>query len=318
MRARFAFWLGLTTTVAAALVGASCSSSDDGISGLPPLRDAAAKDDAKGGIEGGTKPPLPDGGGGNGRVFAHTQDTLYLYEPLTNTLTLIGPFSGLSPGERVLDIAVDRTGAMFATTDSGADGPRFLSVDPTNAGCTKISALTIGDYPNSLSFVPAGTVDQNKEALVGYAYNLTDRFATDYVRIDVGTGAISTLGDLNAGGGAIKYQSSGDLISLIQDDKRAYLTIRDTDPDAGAVTDQLAEIDPATGAIKRVIGDTKQARIFGLGYWAGKGYGFADDGNAVEIDMGTGAGKVVKTLEDAGAAIPWFGAGVTTDAPGPR
>ena len=47
---------------------------------------------------------------------------------------------------------------MFVTTFNG-----FFKVDCTTAACTSIKS---GTYPNSLSFVPKGTVDPNAEALV--------------------------------------------------------------------------------------------------------------------------------------------------------
>jgi len=66
----------------------------------------------------------------------------------------------------------------------------------------------------------------------------------------------------------------------------------------------------------RIIGDTKHTNLFGFGYWAGKGYGFSDTGRIVEIDMSTGSSVVLKTLMgDGGVALPWYGAGVTTQAP---
>jgi hypothetical protein len=85
----------------------------------------------------------------------------------------------------------------------------------------------------------------------------------------------------------------------------------------GAVgTDLLAEVDSVDGHVKRILGDTKQNNLFGFGYWAGKGYGFSDNGRIVEIDMTNGSSVVLKTLTgDGGAALPWYGAGVTTQAP---
>ncbi len=86
--------------------------------------------------------------------------------------------------------------------------------------------------------------------------------------------------------------------------------------DASTATDLLAEVDPTTGKLKKIIGDTKQTNIFGLGYWAGKGYGFSDNGKIAQIDMATGTASVVKTLTSTdGGGIPWYGAGVTTEAP---
>jgi hypothetical protein len=139
----------------------------------------------------------------------------------------------------------------------------------------------------------------------------------DYVRIDTTTGVMTKIGKLNALATGTQYKSSGDLISLIQDSNRTFLTVKVFGGDAAAGTDLLAEVDPKTGNLKKIIGDTKQTDIYGLGYWAGKGYGFSDNGRISEINMTTGAAVVVKTLTtvDGGPAVPWYGAGVTTEAP---
>jgi len=52
-------------------------------------------------------------------------------------------------------------------------------------------AQTAVDYPNALSFVPAGTADPGKEALVGYATSIGDSLAVTYVQIDTTTGAMT-------------------------------------------------------------------------------------------------------------------------------
>jgi hypothetical protein len=250
-----------------------------------------------------------------GRIYGHTADTLYLYEPESADLKTIGKFSCLLQDEAVVDLAVDRTGTVYATTGIGA--ARFLSVDPITAKCTEIRRATGTDenYPNALSFVPAGTLDSTKEALVGYA-QIGFGDSTSYVRIDTVTGVQTTIGQLNPPAAGAQYESSGDLISLIQDNKRTFLTVKLLSDAGVAGTDLLAEVDPKTGTLKKIIGDTKQTNIFGLGYWAGKGYGFSDNGKIAQIDMTTGAASVVKTLTSPdGGGIPWYGAGVTTEAP---
>jgi len=315
MRSRFAFFLFAAASSTLVVLAAACSSTKESPAALPLIEGGGGKKDSSIGPEedaevGDTHIPP----GTPGRVYAHTKDTLYLYEPVGGDLKEIGKFSCLDSGnvnDVVIDLAVDRTGTVYATTFG-----RFLKVDPITASCTEISkASGTDDYPNALSFVPAGTVDPTKEALVGYAALGTNIESTDYVRIDTSTGAMTKIGDLNVATGT-QYKSSGDLISLIQDSNRTFLTVK-LRGDAGVGTDLLAEIDPKTGKVMKVIGDTKQTDIFGLGYWAGKGYGFSDNGRISEIDMATGSAIVVKTLTtaDGGAGIPWYGAGVTTEAP---
>jgi hypothetical protein len=189
--------LGSTSLISAAFLVFACSStptvsrlapsSDDPGDDPPPPRkkDAGTSDN----LPPGADPPLPDGGKPPGRVFAHTKDTLYLFDPLAKSLTEIGPFNCVPHDESqpdqslqndsVIDLALDRTGTMYATTFW-----RFIKVDPTSGSCTVIRTdPELGQYPNSLSFVPMG----NEEALVGYVF---DSFgdATIYTRIDLTTG----------------------------------------------------------------------------------------------------------------------------------
>lgn len=258
-------------------------------------------------------PPTPDAAAPPSRIYAHTLDTLYLYDTAANAPKEIGRFSCVKAGDRVLDIALDRTGAMFGTTDDV-----FISIDPINATCTVVKEPgTFNPYPNSLSFVPAGTVDATKEALVGYAFNTTNGRADRYVRIDTQTGDVSDVGDLNPAGASVTYAASGDLISLIQAANKTYLTVKKFGADGGldATTDYLAEIDPSSGQLVKVIGAINHTTLYGFGYWAGKGYGFTGSGKVVQIDMGTGVGTLLTNLTVDGGAGSWFGAGVTTQAP---
>lgn len=274
---------------------------DDDDAGTParPRTDAAIDDPDQ-------PVPLPPDSGAFGRVLAHTGKELFRLEPEAKKLTRLGAFDCLEAGDDVLDIAVDRTGKTFATSYRG-----FLSVDPLTAVCTYKKKAA--DYPNSLSFVPIGTVDPTQEALVGYAFD--GAVAQRYVRIDPTSGAMTTIGNLNPPNPAIEWISSGDLVGLVQDGKRAYLTVRMRNPpDSGVPSDRLAEINPASGIIQRIVGETGQKNLYGFGYWAGKGYGFSDDGTVAEIDMKTGAGKAL-TLVGVTAKQRWFGAGVSTEAP---
>lgn len=315
MRPRLALFIVLASFSALAPI-AACSSgaTDPGTLPVQPDRDSSRpKTDAVDPLphdEGGSLVDAPSGG--PGRVYAHTKDTLYLYEPISATLTPVAPFTFDVPAAKadIIDIAVDRTGKMFATTFND-----FMSVDPITAKCTEISLAGSIDYPNSLAFVPAGTLDPGKEALVGYASNFGEPNAQTYVVIDTATGVMTTKGNMNANSTGPQYRSSGDIVSIIQDGNRTYATVKLV-TDGAVGTDLLAEVDSVDGHVKRILGDTKQNNLFGFGYWAGKGYGFSDNGRIVEIDMTNGSSVVLKTLTgDGGAALPWYGAGVTTQAP---
>jgi hypothetical protein len=296
---------------------AACSSAEKTSNPLPTTDDVDAsktKRDASTFPQDDAGEPLPEASTGPGRVYSHTKDTLYLYEPTAGTLKEIGKFTFDLPAAKadIIDIAVDRTGNLYGTTFND-----FFKIDTSTALCTWISiAPGSTDYPNALSFVPAGTADPGKEALVGYATNLSDNIAVNYVQIDTTTGAITPKGNLNASASGPQYRSSGDIVAIIADSNRAYLTVKLQGADAGAGTDLLAEVDPVDGHVKRIIGDTNENDIFGLGYWAGKGYGFSYGGKILQIDMAKGSSTVLETLmDDGGTPLPWYGAGVTTQAP---
>jgi hypothetical protein len=308
------FLLSTAGAVAVAIIAVACS-SPDATNNPFPTRDLDA---GKKGKDSGSRPPtnpaeedppLPDGGVPPGAVYGHTADALYLFEPIGKTLTKKGDFACLEGSDRMLDIAVDRDGVMFGTSDHG-----LLSINPTNANCTYVKKEAA--YPNSLSFVPMGTADATQEALVGYQFD-GNAAATNYVQINTATGAITPLGNLNDGAlpGAIKYKSSGDLIALIRNGNKAYLTVKTIDPDAGTGTDFLAEVNPSNGRLVAIIGDIKKPNLYGFGFWAGTGYGFSGTGELLEIDMTTAKSKTLLTLTEDGGVRAWFGAGVKTFAP---
>jgi hypothetical protein len=218
-------------------------------------------------------------------VYAHSPDTLYRLDPITKKMTTVGVFGGCGT---VIDIALDKNGVMFGTSFGG-----LYKINKSTAACTLVAA---GGYPNSLSFVPAGTVDPVNEALVGYN-------GTTYVRMDTTTGAVTTIGDLGNAG----YASSGDLVSLIGGS--SYLTVN-----GNGCSDCLVEINPATGALIKKIGPLGHASVYGLAYWAGVAYGFDASGTLFQIDVTTAA-TVNIPIPNAPANLVFYGAGSTTAAP---
>jgi hypothetical protein len=252
-------------------------------------------------VTGETKPPDPTRPG----AYAHSGDTLYALELSGRKATKVGRFSCLTGDEEVYDIAVDANGNVFATTTT-----HFISVDPKTASCQVIAQAPADEYPNSLSFVPAGTLDPSKEVLVGYGYHDVEGIRDNYVRIDTTTGKMTFVGMLNGASAGSEWESSGDLIALSNEGNKAFLTVTHR---SGTGTDRLAEINPKTGQIIRIVGDTGQTQFFGLTYWAGKAYGFSGGGGIFSIDLATGKASPA-TLAGADAQS-WYGAGITTTAP---
>src|SRR5262249_33737729 len=148
----------------------------------------------------------------------------------------------------------------------------LFKINKSTAVCTQIA---VGGYPNSLSFVPAGTVDPVKEALVGYE-------GSTYVRIDTVTGQVTNIGSLGNAG----YSSSGDIVSVIGGG--AYLTVNGNN-----CNDCIVEVNPTTGALVNLIGPLGHFSVYGLAYWGGVAYGFDDGGELFQIDLMTGMTMVI-------------------------
>lgn len=243
--------------------------------------------------QGGSGAGFAQGGGGGympePEAFGHSRTTLYKLNPETKDVGIVGPFNGCTD---IVDIALDEASNMFATTDDG-----LFRVDKTTAVCTLVAA---GTYPNSLSFVPAGTLDPNEEALVGFVED-------QYVRIDTTTGAISNVGAPWNNG----FVSSGDVVSV--KNGPTYLTIKDDDPDAGECNDCLVEINPSTGAIVKNFHAIGYDRVFGAAFWAGKIYGFTNGGRIFEIVIENN--ELTTNAIATPNGLSFWGAGSTTSAP---
>ena len=224
-------------------------------------------------------------------VYGHSATVLYSVNPTTKAVTTVGTFGGC--GDEVIDIALNKTSQMFATSDFGV-----YTVDTTTAACTLIA---LGSYPNSLSFVPAGTLDPTAEALVGYN-------GSTYVQIDTTTGAISTVGSLGN-----TYSSSGDIVSVIGGG--TYLTV--TGGTDCVSNDCLVEVNPKTGALITNYGSVQHSAVYGLAFWAGDVYGFDSAGDLFEVTFPDAGGLAITTIPipNPPANLSFYGAGSTTSAP---
>jgi hypothetical protein len=250
--------------------------------------------------DGAGSPDVPslgnlDGGGGThdgapgpeiAVVYAHSADTLYKLDPNTKAVTVVGMFSGCTS---VIDIAIDQASNAYVTTSSA-----LYKLDLATAACTHVASHS---YPNSLSFVPQGTLDPNAEALVGYV-------GSQYIRIDTQTGAITNVGQLTGG-----YSSSGDIVSV--KGGGTFLTVN-----GNTCGDCLLQVDPKTGDIIQNYGDVHHSQVFGLAFWGGTAYGFDNAGTVFTV--GVSGGAVVTQdipVPNAPANLSFWGAGSTTSAP---
>ena len=224
-------------------------------------------------------------------VYGQSSGTLYAVDPDTNAVTTVGTFSGCD--DEVIDIALDKNSVMYATTPDSV-----YTVNTTTAHCTLLAGG--GSYPNSLSFVPAGTLDPTAEALVGYV-------GGTYVRIDTTTGAVSKVGTLGKG-----YSSSGDIVSVIGGG--TYLTV--TGGEACSESDCLVGVDPSTGAMLTNYGPLGYSAVYGLAFWAGTVYGFDAQGALFQVTFnGNTIAVTAIPIPNAPSNLSFYGAGSTTSAP---
>jgi hypothetical protein len=239
--------------------------------------------------------PEPDagtgGGGGsnNAVVYGHTATTLFKVNATTKVVTAVADFHNCDSD--VIDLALDEYSRAFVTTQSS-----LYRLDLVTANCTLVNTSSLETYPNSLSFVPRGTLDPTVEALVGFS-------GSSYVRINPTTGVMQQIGTLGGG-----FVSSGDIVSVI--DGGTYLTVKD--PNGSPTTDYLIEVNPANGALVRNFGTLPFNNVYGLAFWGGSLYGFSNGGTLFEITI---SGSTTTSMAVPNAmAQTWNGAGSTTAA----
>lgn len=274
----------------AALVACGGSSSRSGFEQTPdPATEQPAAPPASTGDFDTTKPPPSAPGPVEvNEVFGHSDTTLFRLDPKTKAVTEVGAFAGCSS---VIDIALDEASTLYAVSYN-----ELYTIDKATAKCTSIAK---GEYPNSLSFVPKGTVDANAEALVGYE-------DSDYVRIDPKTGAKTKIGTLGGG-----LRSSGDIVSV--KGGKTYLSVK-----GGSCTtnDCLVEVDPANGKLVKNWGSIEHKDVFGLSFWGGKVYGFNKTGDLFEVVFGTSQlATTVIPMPGKPSGLSFWGAGSSTSAP---
>ncbi len=289
--------LGCTLGVVVACAGGGGSDTVEGDGGSG----GATTTGGNGGNGSGASGGFVSVGGSGGslevfEVYGHGPNNLWKLDPTQNNLvTEVGPFENCTSG--VLDIAIDKDNNIF-----GATSMALWSIDRATGACTQIAS---GSFPNSLSFVPAGTLDVNKEALVGYE-------VTDYVRIDptTGTKQVVTPGALTGG-----LESSGDIVSVDGgvNGNRTYLTVRGT---GCSSTDCLVEINPVTGSVVQNFGSVGYKDVFGLAFWGGSAFGFSRQGDLFEITFnGAMVSSQAISIPNAPSDLEFWGAGSSTLVP---
>lgn len=269
----------------------------------------------------------PDGGTGPAVIYAHTDDQLYVMDPIAKTVTLIGPFDdGSGNAPTMTDLAVSQAGDVWVNSINSI----FKAAVPKTPGkvtITKVTsiAIKVNQRFYALGLTPPNVLGTSEMLVAGDS--LGDLYAID------GQGQTTQLGSFGSAGNGAVYGLSGDIMFYLQNGKtRGLATVRPYMNGNATVTtnDVLVEVDvPAMvtafntktpGTLrKQLLGSgTGFGRLYGIGAWNDSVYAFARLGSnnfpAQLIEIGVnGVGKSIQSFPNI--TVGWSGAGVTTNAP---
>jgi len=219
-------------------------------------------------------------------VYASADHDLYQVDPNTLQESHLCTFGGAltsSTADVVTDIAVTPDGTLYAITETA-----LYTVNPSSCAATKVSTLSqAGTRWVGLTFTAGNTL---------LAADGSGNVAT----IDTSTGTITPSGSF--GGGLV---CSGDIVAINDANQTVYASANGT-----SGNDKLVTLNPTTGAAS-VVGNIGYSSVFGLGFWAGKLYGFTHSGQILSIDPSSGAATVIGTE----STIKFSGGATTPLAP---
>ena len=234
--------------------------------------------------------PLPE----NTAIFAHSDVELFRIDPETLEQTSVGEFTFEGEDDRITDIAINKDNLMIAISLESVYAVNFRTAETTllSTFAQDQGGLT------SLSYVLQDRNDPDTEKLVAADFdgNVWEIAAASGARVFLGNynGAQGENGPLGSSGDIVSIKSFGTVATVIVE---------------GDDTDHLAWIDPVTWEAE-LIGDTNRDKIFGIGFWRNKIYGFTDNMEFVTLSQSDGSASDERTGD-----IRWWGAGVTTLAP---
>ncbi|MBU1243407.1 hypothetical protein KKD52_09030 [Myxococcota bacterium] len=251
----------------------------------------------------------------NSRVYVHTEFSLYYIDPgESDQMVLVGEFNGICRDNKDLnrdsmfyDIALDQDRNMVGITAKA-----LYRINKETAECTLLRQFPTDPVPPNffaLSYVKGvDTSDLNRDVLMGATaedgeWVEIDAYAEDLNSIFVSHGYYDPPN--------YDYVSSGDIVSVQTGltEYHTYATLKCAAgyTGTGCTSDVLAEIDPATGDA-RIIGETGYQRIFALGFWGDKVYGFTKQGEYILIDVDTAEATEISS----DGSFDYWGAGNTT------
>jgi len=246
-------------------------------------------DDGSGGGDGGVTADAPDVQE-NAAVYAHTASELFRGDRDAFAVRPVAAFTGDAAGDWMTDIAIDRDGQTV-----GVSYTRVYRIDAQTAVTQRAGTGTLPQMFNGLSFVPSLLAFgvEGPDVLIGSRNTDGKVF-----QVDPATGGITQIGDMGGG-----FTSSGDIVAV-----RGFGIVATTGATLGP--DTLVRLAPTSFAATPIGSSTGWDDLWGIGFWKGKVFGFAEGGAFVTIDTATGVATLV---EDSGRA--WWGAAVTTAAP---
>jgi hypothetical protein len=258
-------------------VGDVCDFDLDG-DGIPNGDDVFPNDGTKPGVV------LPK------KMYAHSSGTLHTVDVVDYSITNIGAFTYPNGHNgSVTDVAIDRNGQLFAITFNDC-----FVCNPATAACYWLGSLP--DSYNGMTFIPPGTLDPNKDSLIG----ITQGGGWYHLKIMNGMVQAQQLGSYGNG-----YTSAGDSFSI--DTVGTFAAVNKN----GASGTVIVTVNPLTGTVTGELATLNgYFAVYGLAGWEGLILAFDSSGNILKVDPMT---KIVTPLGDKN--IGWWGAGVGTILP---
>lgn len=234
---------------------------------------------------------LPDVSPADALTYAHSETTLFSFDPRDNSVSVIGNFTYADgrPGQAALsDIAVNQRGHIY-----GCDSDSVYLVHPGTAKLTKWVSFTApaGEPFNALTFVPQGALRAGYEALVGVTQD------GQFYEIDLTTGQVTRLGQYSD-----DLVSAGDILSV--EGKGTFALVH-----MGNIgSDFLTRINLSTGEAT-IVGATGFDGLDGLAYFDDTLYAFSNNGSVIRLNGFDGTGVVIRSGISGGMFV---GGGVMT------
>jgi len=272
------------------------------------------------------------------KVYANTDNTLWQMDPLTKTVSKVGPFAGLATDEDMTDIAVNEAGAIFGvSTVPSAPGHVYeITLPAGGSGSVTVSAKrsipeTVRFY--ALAFAPKSVLGADETLVAGDSNGTLWLVPTGGTApTKIGDFGLVASGDPGSGSAGNTWQLSGDLVFFSNAGAPVGIaTIRacsapttcQLNNDVVVEIDmvQLAKKSPTGNVKKRFLGGgTGHGRLYGVGAWNNEVFAFqrssaTNSAQLIAIALDTGKASVVRDFPEISTARNgWSGAGVTTAA----